>query len=116
MTSFQKALLSARTARHGRIVRTPHGVPAGLALIGANLAGLTLTAGVIAQEAGHAPVLGAATVPDQSPVEEQPQHDAANATTGSVRTYRYEPRTTVPAHPSAPPLFHGDGRTGEVWS
>lgn len=116
MTSFQKALLSARAARHGSIVRAPHGVPAGLALIGANLAGLTLTAATLAQEIDHAPALGAATVPDQTPAEEQPQHHAANATTGSIRTYRYKPRTTSPAHPSAPPPLHGDGLTAEVWS
>lgn len=114
MTSFEKALLSARTAQHGRIVRTPHGVPAGLALIGANLVGVALAAGLIAQEIGHLPALGTAAVPDQTPVEEQPQRNAANATTGDIRTYRYEPRTTGSAHPTAPPLFHGDGRTGEV--
>ncbi|MGW6391663.1 hypothetical protein ACWFR1_14415 [Streptomyces sp. NPDC055103] len=116
MTSLRKALLSARTAQHSRIVRTPHGVPAGLTLIGANLAGLALAASAIAQEVHHAPVLGAAAVPDQAPVEEQPQHNAANATTVTARTYRYALRTNGPAHPTTPPLPHSDGHTGELWS
>ncbi|MFF6833381.1 hypothetical protein ACFY84_16120 [Streptomyces sp. NPDC012438] len=92
----------------------------GLMLLGMNAAGLALTGSLIADEVGSPRGLAAASVPDLEPhAEEQPQHDAANATAGtststSTRVYRYEPHMPGPAHQDVPPA-HGALR-GEGWS
>ncbi|MFJ4338686.1 hypothetical protein [Streptomyces sp. NPDC088915] len=80
----------------------------GLMLLGMNAAGLALTGSLVADEIGSPRGLAAASVPDLEPhAEEQPQHDAANATAGtSTRTYRYEPDAPRPA-PQDVPLTGG---------
>ncbi|MFH9955978.1 hypothetical protein ACH4OX_17435 [Streptomyces roseolus] len=91
----------------------------GLMLLGMNVSGLALTGILVADEIGGPRGLVAASVPDLEPhAEEQPQHDAANATAGtststSTRTYRYEPHVPGPAHQDVPPA-HGVLR-GEGW-
>ncbi|MFC9734200.1 hypothetical protein ACFWGM_01350 [Streptomyces roseolus] len=81
-----------------------------------NAAGLVLTGSLVADEIGDPRGLASASVPDLEPhAEEQPQHDAANATAGtSTRIYRYEPHMPGPAHQDVPPT-HGALR-GEGWS
>lgn len=60
--------------------RAPEGRTAGLILLGANVIGFALAGGMAVHETGVVRVLGcAATVPDQTPAEEQPP-SAANAT------------------------------------
>ncbi|MFB7025939.1 MULTISPECIES: hypothetical protein [unclassified Streptomyces] len=86
----------------------------GLMLLGMNAAGLALTGSLIADEIGSPRGLAAASVPDLEPhAEEQPQHDAANATADSS-TYRYQPDAPGAAHQDLP-LAHGTLR-GEGWS
>ncbi|MFJ8300127.1 hypothetical protein ACIQ9R_30135 [Streptomyces sp. NPDC094447] len=88
----------------------------GLMILGMNAAGLALTGSLIADEISSPRGLAAASVPDLEPhAEEQPQHDAANATAdSSTSTYRYQPDAPGAAHQDLP-LTHGTLR-GEGWS
>ncbi|MEU8617327.1 hypothetical protein [Streptomyces sp. NPDC048623] len=88
----------------------------GLVILGMNAVGLALAGSLVADEIDSARGLAAASVPDLEPyAEEQPQHDAANATASSIRTYRYESPVTGPAHQTAPLPLHGGDLRGEVW-
>ncbi len=88
----------------------------GFMILGMNAAGLALTGSLVADEFDSPRGLTAASVPDLEPhAEEQPQHDAANATAGiSTRTYRYEPYVPEPAHQDAP--LSNSALRGEGWS
>ncbi|MFB8040528.1 hypothetical protein ACFC8F_04395 [Streptomyces hydrogenans] len=92
----------------------------GLLLLGMNAAGLALTGSLIADEISSPHGLAAASVPDlETHAEEQPQHNAANATADSststsTSTYRYQPDAPGAAHQDLP-LAHGTLR-GEGWS
>ncbi len=80
-----------------------------------NAVGLALTGSLVADEIDSPRELAAASVPDREPhAEEQPQHDAANATASNTHTYRYKPQATGPAHQLAP--IHGGDLRREVWS
>ncbi|MEU3077811.1 hypothetical protein [Streptomyces laurentii] len=79
-----RALSSAYPGRRGRPVLDSEAIP-GLFLIAANVLGLALV-GATAQTADNH-TLGAASVPDLKPAEEQPPSSAANATAAQPREH-----------------------------
>ncbi|WP_432078298.1 hypothetical protein [Streptomyces sp. YPW6] len=87
----------------------------GLMILGMNAVGLALAGSLVTDEVDSARGLAAASVPDLEPhAEEQPQHGAANATASSIRTYRYEPAATGPAHQTVP--IHDGNHRREDWA
>ncbi|MEU8544788.1 hypothetical protein AB0C52_33125 [Streptomyces sp. NPDC048717] len=88
---LQRTLSLASPVRRGRLLDA-ESIP-GLFLIAANVLGLALV-GATAQTAGNHP-LGAVSVPDLTPAEEQPPTPAANAT--AAQPHEHAVRTVYPA-------------------
>ncbi|APE24536.1 MULTISPECIES: hypothetical protein [Streptomyces] len=88
----------------------------GLIVIGWNVAGIALAGTLVIDEIDSPRELAAATAPDLDPhAEEQPQHEATNAT-ASTLTYHGKAPATHPVHQTAPPPLHSDDPHEELWS